>query len=358
MRKKIALVAGDGIGPEIMTEAVQVLEQVGRRFGHRWEYTEALAGGAAYDVCGCHLPAETLTICSQADAVLFGAVGGPVNAQNDAKWRGAEKAAILGLRQYFSLNVNLRPVPVFPSLLAISPLKNSLLGSGLDLLIIRELAGDVYFGKHETFRLDNQTVARDEMLYGEEQIRSLASAAFRFAAARKNKICSVDKANVLDTSLLWREVFTAESRLHPAVELTHLYVDNAAMQLIKNPRAFDIIATGNLFGDILSDLAAVLAGSLGLLPSASLNADGFGLYEPAGGSAPDIAGQGKANPIGQILSAALLLRHSFGLEEEARAVYAAVEETLAAGWRTPDIALPQEKTVDTAAMGAAIRERI
>lgn len=357
MKKNIAVVAGDGIGPEVMAEAIRILDRVAEKFGHRWEYCEALAGGAAYEACQNHLPTETLQTCGAADAILFGSVGGPVHSHNDPKWWGVEKAAILGIRKHFNFNVNIRPVIVFESLADITPLKKELIGNGFDITIIRELAGGIYFGKHETGVENGIRVARDEMRYNENEIRSVAKIAFEIAKKRGNKLCSVDKANVLDCSILWRLVVEEEAKKHPDVELTHLYVDNAAMQLVKNPRSFDVIVTGNMFGDILSDLASVFAGSIGLLGSASLNAEGFGLYEPGGGSAPDIAGMNIANPVAQILSAAMLLKYSFNLHEEYSAIYTAVEKTIAAGIRTKDIAAGGPG-VSTKEMGSEICSRL
>ncbi len=354
----IAVLAGDGIGPEVMAEALKVLAAVRRRFGVALSFAEAPVGGAAIDACGEALPATTLSLCEKADAILFGAVGGP-------KWEGLpperqpERASLLPLRRHFNLFCNLRPARVFPSLAAASPLRADIVGEGFDILCVRELTGDIYFGTPRGREGSGPAErAYDTMAYRRFEIERIADTAFRLARGRRGRLASVDKANVLETSRLWREVVTEVAARHPDIVLEHLYVDNAAMQLIRRPDRFDVLLCGNLFGDILSDECAMLTGSLGLLPSASTNEHGFGLFEPAGGSAPDIAGRGIANPIAQILSAALMLRIALKLEEAARAVEEAVEKTLAAGWRTADIAAPGEPVVGTAAMGDAIAERI
>lgn len=356
--KTIAVLAGDGIGPEVMAEALKVLAAVGRRFGLEMSFEQALVGGAAIDACGEALPAETLSLCERADAILFGAVGGP-------KWerlppeRQPERASLLPLRRRFNLFCNLRPARVFPSLAAASPLRADIVGEGFDILCVRELTGDIYFGTPRGREgSGGEERAFDTMAYRRVEVERIAEAAFRLARGRRRRVTSVDKANVLATSVLWREVVTEVARRHPDVALEHLYVDNAAMQLVRRPAHFDVLLCGNLFGDILSDECAMLTGSLGLLPSASTNEQGFGLFEPAGGSAPDIAGRGIANPIAQILSAAMLLRIALNQEAAARAVERAVEEALAAGLRTADIAAPGEPVVGTAAMGDAIAGRI
>lgn len=338
MRKKIAVLAGDGIGPEVMTQAIRVLDSVSKQFNHQFDYVPAKIGGAAYEEFGLHCPDETLSICQQADAILFGSVGGAIDQQHLPKWANCEANSILKLRKQFQFNINLRPIRIYPELLHLCPLKSEKIGEGIDILIFRELNGDIYFGKHEISEKDGEAVALDEANYSAAQIRSIAHAAFQAAAKRKREVISVDKANVLATSQLWRRVVTEVAKQYPEVTLTHMLVDNAAMQLVLNPQQFDVILTANLFGDILSDLAAALTGSLGLIPSASINQDGFGLYEPSGGSAPDIAGQNIANPIAQIASAAMMLRHSFGLEAEAQLIENAVKTTLASGAVTGDIA--------------------
>jgi len=335
MRKKIALLPGDGIGPEIVSQAVRVLNRVAERYHVRFEYEPALVGGAAYDATGHPLPPETLERCKRSDAVLFGAVGGP-------KWDHLppalrpEAGALLPLRKQLGLYANLRPALLFASLAGVSPLKPEVLGDGLDILVVRELTGGIYFGQPKERRDEGRT-AVDTCIYTEAEVERIAHVAFRAARRRRKKVASVDKANVLETSRLWREVVTRVARQYPDVEVQHVLVDNAAMQLIRDPRQFDVILTENMFGDILSDEAAMLTGSLGMLPSASLGKGTFGLYEPVHGSAPDIAGQGVANPLATILSAAMMLRYSFGMNEAARDIEKAVDAALQEGYRTPDI---------------------
>ncbi len=356
--KTIAILSGDGIGPEIMAEAVKTLDAVQRRFGLSFNYRHADVGGAAIDRHGTALPAETLKICGSSDAILFGSVGGP-------KWESLppaqqpERASLLPLRKHFDLFCNLRPGRLGTALAAQSPLRPDIAGDGFDILCIRELTGDIYFGQpkgRDGSGPDER--AFDTMVYHRWEIERIAHVAFQVAAGRRKKVTSVDKANVLTTMVLWREVVTEVAKGYPGIAIDHIYVDNASMQLIQNPRRFDVLLCGNMFGDILSDELASVCGSIGMLPSASLNADGFGLYEPAGGSAPDIAGRDIANPIAQILSAAMLLRHSLKHEEAARAVESAVEQVLAAGLRTRDIAGKSEKAVGTTAMGSAIAEAV
>jgi 3-isopropylmalate dehydrogenase len=313
MHKKIAVLAGDGIGPEVMEKTLSVLDEVSEKFNHHFDVMPALIGGAAYDEYQDHCPDETLKVCEKADAILFGSVGGPVDQQHVPKWRDCETNSILKLRKHFEFNINLRPIIVSALQADSSPLKNDRIGGGIDILFFRELCGDIYFGEHQL----TENEAKDVANYTKEQIASIAHQAFKAASKRKGQIVSVDKANVLATSKLWRNVVTEISKLYPEVKLTHMLVDNAAMQLVINPQQFDVVLTSNLFGDILTDLASALPGSVGFIPSASINKNGFGLYEPAGGSAPDIAGKGIANPTGQILSAAMLLRHSFGFKKEA-----------------------------------------
>lgn len=359
-KKNIAILAGDGIGPEIMAEAQKVLNAVEKRFGYKFEYSEALIGGIAIDTLGSAFPDETRKACESADAVLFGAVGGP-------KWETLppkeqpERAALLPIRKAFRLFANLRPSIIYPPLAAQSPLKPAIVGNGFDILIVRELTGGIYFGQPRTTETlpDGGERATDSMVYTTSEIERIGRIAFEAARKRTRNLCSVDKANVLDNGVLWRKTMQTIAKDYPDVTLTHLYVDNAAMQLVKNPQQFDVIVTGNMFGDILSDLASVLPGSLGMIPSASLGADGnFGLYEPAGGSAPDIAGQGIANPIAQILSAAMLLRYSFSYEDAAHSIENAVVTTLADGYRTGDIMGEGCRQVSTEEMGNAIAERI
>ncbi|GBC95580.1 3-isopropylmalate dehydrogenase [bacterium HR16] len=335
MHKKIAVLPGDGIGPEIVSQAVRVLDRIAERYGVRFGFEQALVGGAAYDATGHPLPPETLDLCKRSDAVLFGAVGGP-------KWDNLppalrpEAGALLPLRKQLGLYANLRPALLFPALAEASPLKPEVLGEGLDILVVRELTGGIYFGQPKE-RHDEGRTAVDTCVYTEAEVERIAHVAFRAARQRRKKVASVDKANVLETSRLWREVVTRVAQQYPDVELQHVLVDNAAMQLIRNPRQFDVILTENMFGDILSDEAAMLTGSLGMLPSASLGEGTFGLYEPVHGSAPDIAGQGIANPLATILSVAMMLRHSFGMDEAASHIEKAVDAALREGYRTPDI---------------------
>jgi 3-isopropylmalate dehydrogenase len=337
MKKNIAVLAGDGIGPEVMKQALRILKKIENKFNHQLNITEALIGGAAFAEFGTHLPNETKTLCQSSDAILFGSVGGPVNQQHLPQWKDCETNSILSLRKLFSFNANLRPVQILPELQEFSPLKPEIISKGVDLIIVRELLGDSYFGEHKQFSDNGIQVASDLSVYTENQITSIAHTAFRLAKGRKQKLTSVDKANVLTASKLWRSVVQEIAKEYTDIHTDNLLVDNCAMQLIINPSQFDVIVTTNMFGDILSDVAAVLPGSLGLLASASLNHSGFGLYEPPGGSAPDIANQNIANPIGQIKSVALLLRLSFGLEKEAQAIELAIEKTLKEGFRTRDI---------------------
>ncbi len=361
MRFHIAVLPGDGIGPEVIQEAVKALERVGRQYGHTFDLSYAPVGGNAIDRYGTALPQETLDLARRADAVLFGAVGGP-------KWDDPQAAVrpedgILGLRKGLGLFANLRPVKVYPFLLHASPLKPQVL-AGADLLVVRELTGGVYFGKPKRrWATARGRRAVDTMKYTEQEVRRVLQVGFELARGRRKRLTSVDKANVLETSRLWRQVANEMAPDYPDVTLEHMLVDTAAMQLVRAPSRFDVIVTENLFGDILTDEAAVLGGSMGLLPSASLagtpgSQRTKGLYEPIHGSAPDIAGQGKANPVAAILSAAFLLRYSLGLEREALALERAVEEALAQGARTPDIAQEGERVLTTQAMGAAILERI
>lgn len=337
MEKHIAVLPGDGIGEEVMEQAVRVLELVAHKFGHTFVTTKGYVGGAAYDRFGRHLPEETRMICQSSDAILFGSVGGPVADMHLDKWKNCEANSILSLRKIFKFNANFRPIKVFKELKEICPLKEEVINQGVDLLFVRELLGDCYFGEHKTYVEDGKRIAVDVSEYTEDQISSIATIAFETAQKRRGKVTSVDKANVLDTSKLWRAVVRETSKLYPEVILEEMLVDNCAMQLIRNPSQFDVVLTTNMFGDILSDAAAVLPGSLGLLTSATMNAEGMALYEPPGGSAQDIAGKGIANPIAQILCVAMMFRFSFGLEEEAKAIESAVESALRNGFRTKDI---------------------
>ena len=349
---KIAVLAGDGIGPEIIAQAVKVLGALARD-GIKLELEQAPVGGAAYDATGDPLPAATLKLAREADAILFGAVGG---WQYDTLPRAKRpEQALLRLRKELGLFANLRPAKVFPELVMASTLRPEVV-SGMDILILRELTGDVYFGQPRGMRTlaNGEREGFDTMRYSESEIRRIAHAGFRAAMKRSKKLCSVDKCNVLETSQLWREVVIEVAQEYPGVELTHMYVDNAAMQLLRDPRQFDVIVTGNLFGDILSDEAAMLTGSIGMLPSASLDANNKGLYEPIHGSAPDIAGKNLANPLATILSAAMMLRYSFNQDQAADRIDAAVTKVLARGLRTADIHHPGTEQVGTVQMGDAV----
>ncbi|MFN5542353.1 MAG: 3-isopropylmalate dehydrogenase [Betaproteobacteria bacterium] len=348
---KIAILPGDGIGPEIMAEALKVLDAL-RRNGLKVETESALVGGAAYDAFGHPLPAATLKLAQDADAVLFGSVGSP---KHDALPREHRpEKAILGLRKECDFFANLRPATVFPELADASTLRSEVV-AGLDLMIIRELTGDIYFG--EPRGVSGEKGARigvNTMHYTEAQIRRIMHVGFRTAQQRNKRLCSIDKMNVLEAMQLWRDIAIEIAPEYPDVELSHMLVDNAAMQLIRNPKQFDVMVAGNMFGDILSDEASMLTGSIGMLPSASLDANGKGLYEPIHGSAPDIAGRGIANPLAQILSLGMMLRYTFNLGEWADRVEGAVKKTLAQGIRTADIAKPGETVATTAQMGAAV----
>ncbi|WP_028585587.1 3-isopropylmalate dehydrogenase [Desulfogranum mediterraneum] len=354
MNSKIAVLAGDGIGPEVMAEALKVLGVVEQKFDCSFEFTTADVGGIAIDNHGQALPPETLAVCEQSDAVLFGSVGGP-------KWEGLppeeqpERAALLPLRKHFDLFCNLRPARVFPSLAAACPLRPDIVGNGFDILVVRELTSGIYFGQPKGREGSGpEERAWDTMVYTRSEIERITRMAFEAAMVRNKRLTSVDKANVLTVMVLWREVVNQIAQEYPEVECNHIYVDNATMQLVRDPQQFDVMLCGNMFGDIISDEAAMITGSMGMLASASLNSDKFGLYEPAGGSAPDIAGQGKANPVAQILSAAMLLRYSLGLEDAAAAIEQAVSTTLEQGIMTQDIATPGCSPVSTAAMGDAV----
>ncbi|MCX7174262.1 MAG: 3-isopropylmalate dehydrogenase [Proteobacteria bacterium] len=349
---KICILPGDGIGPEITTQAVRVLKALAGD-GLDFDTQEALVGGAAYRSHGHPLPASTLALARESDAILFGAVG---DFSLDTLPRELRpEQAILGLRKELNLFANFRPALVYPELVQASSLKAEVV-AGLDILIIRELTGDIYFGQPRGIRvLDNgEREGFDTMRYSESEIRRVAHVGFQAARKRQHRLCSVDKANVLDTMQLWREVVTEVGKEYSDVELSHLYVDNAAMQLLKNPKQFDVMVTGNMFGDILSDEASMLTGSIGMLPSASLNEHGFGLYEPIHGSAPDIAGKNIANPLATILSAAMMLRYSFNQAAAAERIEAAVRRVLAQGFRTGDIFEPGTRKVGTIEMGDAV----
>ena len=353
MNYKIAVVPGDGIGPEVVGEAIKVMDAVAEKFGHHFEYQNVLAGGAAIDKYGECLPDATLDTCKKSDAVILGAVGGP-------KWdhvpgpQRPEKA-LLGLRKGLGLYANLRPAMIFEELADASPLKPSLLQGGLDILIVRELTGGIYFGERATRTAeDGSAYAYDIEKYSDYEIRRIAKTAFEMASKRSGHVTSVDKSNVLDSSRLWRKTVMEVAADYPDVQLDHMYVDNASMQLIRDPKHFDVIVTSNMFGDILSDEASQITGSIGMLPSASLADGNFGMYEPVHGSAPDIAGTNKANPIATILSAAMMLRYTFGLGAEADAIESAVKQFLKDGYRTPDIAAGSQDAVGTTEAGDRI----
>jgi 3-isopropylmalate dehydrogenase len=356
MKANIVLLPGDGIGPEVVTEARLVLAAVAGSFGHDFTFAEHLMGGAAIDEYGEPLPAETLDACRAASAVLLGAVGGPKWDDPAAKTR--PERGLLGLRKGLGLFANLRPVRIHPALAAASPLKAERL-DGVDILVVRELTGGLYFAEPRfRERVGERRRAVDTLAYDDVEIRRLVHLGFRLAEGRRRHVTSVDKANVLESSRLWREVAVEVAREFPGVRLDHQLVDSAAMRLITHASTFDVIVTENMFGDILSDEAGVLAGSLGMLPSASLGEGKLGVYEPIHGSAPDIAGKGIANPIGTILSAAMLLRHSLGLEAEAIAVEAAVHEVVSEGARTADLAAAGAKAISTREMGSAVRAEL
>lgn len=335
MKKKIAVLKGDGIGPEIVTEALKVLKKIGEKYGHEFETEELLFGGASIDAYGEPLTDEVLNKCKSSDAVLLGAVGGP-------KWDKIDKdkrpeRGLLKIRKELELFANLRPTKLYKELTDSCPLKKEIIKDGIDFVMIRELTGGVYFGKKETKEENGMTVATDEMKYSEEEIRRIGVIAFETARKRNKRVASIDKANVLDTSKLWRKVMHELAEKYSDVEYEDMLVDSASMQIIKNPSRFDVVVTENMFGDILSDEASVLAGSIGMMPSASLGATKLGLYEPIHGSAPDIAGQNISNPIGTIMSVAMMLRYSFDMENEARDIEKAVEKVLADGYRTTDL---------------------
>ena len=335
MEKKITVLAGDGIGPEIVAEALKVLDKVAGKFGHKFDYTYVDIGGCSIDKFGVPIADEGMQKCKDADSVLLGAVGGP-------KWDNCPPAirpekALLAVRKELGLFANLRPTKLFPQLADSSPLKMSIVGNGIDLMIVRELTGGVYFGERKTEEIGGELVAIDYMPYSEHEIERIGRVAFESAMKRGKKLHSVDKANVLDTSRLWRKTMHRLAEEYPEVEYNDILVDNTAMQLIKNPTQFDVIVTENMFGDILSDEASMLTGSIGMMPSASLSSGTLGMYEPIHGSAPDIAGMNLANPIGTILSAAMMLRYSFDMSVEADAIEAAVNKALDDGYRTGDI---------------------
>lgn len=358
MNYKIALIHGDGIGPEVVTEAVKVMEVIGVKFGHTFEYTNVSMGGCAIDAVGTSYPAGTAETCKSCDAVLLGAVGGP-------KWGHSTKpehrpeTALLAIRKDLGLYANLRPATLRPAMIDACPLKREIAEKGIDLMMVRELTGGVYFGARERYQTEDRgEEASDRMAYSELEIERIGRRAFELARLRSHKITSVDKANVLETSRLWRQVMHRLAKEYPDVAYEDVLVDNAAMQLVKDPSQYDVVVTENMFGDILSDEASMITGSIGLLPSASIGDTAPGLYEPIHGSAPDIAGQDKANPIATILSVAMMFRYSFHLEAEATTIETAVDAVLAEGWRTADIAEQGSASIGTKQMGKLICNKI
>ncbi len=360
MKANITLIPGDGIGPEIVSEAKRVLEHVGDKFGHAFNFTEIDMGGCSIDKYGVPLTDEALDTAKNSDAVLLGAVGGSVG---NSRWYDIApnlrpEAALLKIRKELGLFANLRPAYLYNELSNACPLKKEIIGDGFDMIIIRELTGGLYFGERYTKEINGVRTATDTLVYNENEIRRIAIKAFDIAMKRRKSIISVDKANVLDSSRLWREVVSDVAKNYPEVSLTHMLVDNCAMQLVMNPGQFDVVLTENMFGDILSDEASMITGSIGMLPSASLNETKLGLYEPSHGSAPDIAGKNIANPLATILSSAMLLRYSLDLDTEAAAIENAVRQTLKDGIRTVDICETGKKSVTTSEMGSEVIARI
>ena len=356
MNKTIAVIRGDGIGPEIVNEAIKVLDKIAEKYGHTFTYDDVDMGGVAIDKWDDPLPQAMLDKCLAADSVLLGAVGGP-------KWEGLPgpqrpEKGLLRLRAGMGLYSNLRPAKLWPQLAQASPLKPSIVEKGIDFLVVRELISGIYFGEHKTVEQNGEKVATDVMLYAEHEIERIGRIAFETAMKRRKKVTCVDKANVLDTSRLWRAVLHRIKEEYPEVEYGEMFVDNASMQLVKDPSQFDVIVTGNMFGDILSDEASMLTGTIGMIPSSSLGDGTRGMYEPIHGSAPDIAGQNKANPIGTILSAAMMLKYSFGMDAEAAAVEAAVEQALNDGLRTADVMAEGCTPATCSEMGDAIAARL
>ena len=356
MEMKIGVIKGDGIGPEIVDEAMKVLDKVAEVYGHSFSYTQLLMGGASIDVNGVPLTDETLQLAKESDAVLMGSIGGDAKTSPWYKLEPSRRpeAGLLQLRKGLNLFANLRPAVLYEELKGACPLKEEIADRGFDMMIMRELTGGLYFGKRSTEEIDGVLTAKDELVYNENEIRRIAKRGFDIAMKRRKKVTSVDKANVLDSSRLWRKIVEEVSADYPEVTLEHMLVDNCAMQLVKDPAQFDVILTENMFGDILSDEASMVTGSIGMLASASLNDTKFGLYEPSGGSAPDIAGKGIANPIATILSAAMMLRYSFDLDKEADAVESAVASVLKDGYRTIDIMSEGKTQIGTKEMGDRI----
>ena len=360
MNYNLAVIKGDGIGPEVVTEAMKVLDKVGEKFGHTFQYDQLLMGGCSIDTYGEPLTDETVAKAKKADAVLLGSIGGNTST---SPWYQLPphlrpEAGLLKIRKELNLFANLRPALLYPELRGACPLKEEISEKGFDMMIMRELTGGLYFGKRETKEVDGVMTAVDTLTYNENEIRRIAIKGFDIAMKRRKKVTSVDKANVLDSSRLWRKIVEEVAKDYPEVSYEHMLVDNAAMQLVKDPAQFDVILTENMFGDILSDEASMVTGSIGMLASASLNETKFGMYEPSGGSAPDIAGQNKANPIATILSAAMLLRFSLDLDKEADAIETAVKKVLEEEYRTCDIVSEGTTLVSTTQMGDLIAERI
>ena len=356
MKKVVTVIKGDGIGPEIVTETLKVMDVIGVQYGHEFKYQEIAAGGAGIDACGKALPEESMEKCLDCDSVLLGAVGGPKWDQVDPKNR--PEAALLGIRSGMGLYANLRPAKLFPQLAEASPLKPSIVAQGIDFLVVRELIGGVYFGNRYTREIGGQLVATDEMTYGELEVERIARVAFDTARKRRSKVTSIDRANVLDSSRLWRKVCERVAKDYPDVEFENMLVDNTAMQIVKCPSQFDVVVTENMFGDILSDEASMITGSIGMIPSSSLGKGTRGMYEPIHGSAPDIAGQNLANPIGTILSGAMMLKYSFDMDEEAAAIEAAVNAVLDDGYRTGDMMSEGMKRVSCSEMGDLIAAKL
>jgi 3-isopropylmalate dehydrogenase len=355
MNYNIAVIPGDGIGPEVIRETVKVLDRIADKFGHKFSYQELLAGGVAIDQTGKALPEDTLSACKSSDSVLLGAVGGW--KWDDLPGDKRPETALLGLRKALELYANIRPALLFEELASACPLKPEIVKDGLDFVVVRELTGGIYFGEKGTKETDMGHAAYDVELYSEKEVRRIAQTAFDMASKRNKKVTSVDKANVLESSRLWRRVVSETAKEYPQIELNNMYVDNAAMQLVRDPKQFDVIVTSNIFGDILSDEASQITGSIGLLPSASLTTGNFGMYEPVHGSAPDLAGRDKANPMAAILSAAMMLRYSFGLLEESDEISSAVRRVLKKGYRTPDLMEPpSEENTDMTNVAPAKKE--
>jgi 3-isopropylmalate dehydrogenase len=357
MNFNIAVIAGDGIGPEVMDEALKVLDAIGTKYNHKFNFTHTLAGGCAIDKLGEPLPEETLKICRASDAVLLGAVGGPKWDDPNAKIRPEQ--ALLGLRGALGLYANLRPAVLYAPLKDASPLKPSIVDEGIDICVVRELTGGIYFGEREKGTDENGVrYAKDTEKYTVPEVRRIAKTAFELAMKRKKRLTNIDKANVLESSRLWRSVINEMEKEYPEVTVDHLYVDNASMQLVRKPSQFDVVVTNNIFGDILSDEASMITGSIGMLPSASLGENSFGMYEPIHGSAPDIAGKGIANPLATILSTAMMLKYTFNLIEEGEVIEKAVLKVLEEGYRTGDIMSKGQKLIGTKEMGKLVVEKI